>query len=166
LNSGTKTSYSPEILHKKLRGVMLATICYGSTAVKPSIHVDTSKVLVFYYAATVIFLMLDFLLGFNVRLASLEPYPEARVAYYGVCFVCLGLMLWRPAWTVLIGAFESLITLSALIISMGMRTILVTESMLETGSGLVTMPEIYNFLLSGAVAYIAWVRGIHQLRDR
>jgi len=143
---------------------MLATNCYGSTVVKPSINVDTSKILILYYAATVIFLMLDFALGFNVRLAFLEPYPEARVAYYGVCFACLGLMLWRPTWTVLISAFESLITLSALIISMGMRALLVTDSMLETGGGLVTMPEIYNFLLSGAVAYLAWVRGINQIR--
>ncbi len=139
-------------------------MCYGSTVVKSSLNVDTSKILVLYYAATVIFLMLDFALGFNVRLAFLEPYPEARVAYYGVCFACLGLMLWRPTWTVLISAFESLITLSALIISMGMRTLLVTDSMLETGGGLVTMPEIYNFLLSGAVAYLAWVRGINRIR--
>ena len=143
---------------------MLATNCYGSPVVKPSFNVDTSKILVLYYAATVIFLMLDFALGFNVRLAFLEPYPEARVAYYGVCFACLGLMLWRPTWTVLIGAFESLITLSALIISMGMRTLLVTDSMLDTGGGLVTMPEIYNFLLSGAVAYLAWVRSINRIR--
>ena len=143
---------------------MLATNCYGSTVVKPPIHVDTSKILILYYAATVVFLMLDFIFGFNIRLAFLEPYPAGRIAYYGICFFCLGLMLWRPHWTVLISAFESLVTLSALIISMGMRTLLVTDRMLETGGGLVTMPEIYNFLLSGAVAYIAWVRGVSQLK--
>ncbi|MBT8067987.1 MAG: hypothetical protein KJO09_12170 [Gammaproteobacteria bacterium] len=127
---------------------------------------DSSKILVLYYAATIIFLMLDFALGFNIRLAFLEPHPAARMAYYGICFVCLGLMLWRPGWTVLISAFESLITLSALIIGMGMRTLLVTDQMLETGGGLVTVPEIYNFLLSGGVAYLAWVRGISELRNR
>ncbi|MGB5719347.1 MAG: hypothetical protein WBM34_01550, partial [Woeseiaceae bacterium] len=74
------------------------------------------------------------------------------------------LMLWRPPWTVLIGAFESIVTLSALIIGMGMRTLLVSDQMLETGSGVVTMPEIYNFLISGAVAYFAWVRGISRLK--
>jgi hypothetical protein len=144
---------------------MLATNCYGRATIKSAIHIDPSKILVFYYAATVIFLMLDFALGFNIRLAFLEPHPAARMAYYGICFVCLGLMLWRPAWTVLISAFESLVTLSALIIGMGMRTLLVTDQMLETGGGLVTMPEIYNFLISGAVAYVAWVRGVNQLRN-
>ncbi len=123
-----------------------------------------SRILVAYYAATAVFLLLDFALGFNIRLAFLEPLPAARAAYYGVCFACLGLMLWRPAWTVLVSAFESLVTLSALIISMGMRTLLVTDRVLETGTGLVTMPEIYNFLISGSVAYIAWVKGVNRLK--
>ena len=104
-------------------------------------------------------------LGVNIRLAFLDPLPLARAAYYGVCFACLALMLWHPAWTVLISAFESLVTLSALIISMGMRTLLATEMALESASGLITMPEIYNFLLSGSVAYIAWVKGVNQLRN-
>jgi len=142
----------------------LVQIVTGSAPVKLSTNTDSSKILVFYYGATVIFLVLDYAFGFNIRIAFLEPYPEARLAYYGVCFVCLGLMLWRPPWTVLIGAFESIVTLSALIIGMGMRTLLVSDQMLETGSGVVTMPEIYNFLISGAVAYFAWVRGISRLK--
>jgi len=73
-------------------------------------------------------------------------------------------MLWRPAWSVLISAFESLVTLSALIINMGMRTLLVSDRVLETGAGFITMPEIYNFLISGGVAYIAWIKGINRLR--
>ena len=153
-------------MHNLSPGVMLATNCYRRVAIRSSINVDSGKILVLYYAATIVFLMLDFALGFNIRLAFLEPHPAARMAYYGICFVCLGLMLWRPGWTVLISAFESLVTLSALIIGMGMRTLLVTDQMLETGGGLVTVPEIYNFLLSGGVAYLAWVRGISELRKR
>ena len=144
---------------------MLVTCISGSDVVNSSINPNSNRVLVLYYGATIGFLVLDYALGFNIRIAFLEPYPEARLAYYGVCFVCLGLMLWRPAWTVLISAFESIVTLSALIISMGMRTLLVTDRMLETGGGVVTMPEIYNFLISGGVAYHAWVRGINQLND-
>lgn len=127
---------------------------------------DSSKLLVLYYGATIVFLVLDYAMGFNIRIAFLEPYPAARLAYYGVCFTCLALMLWRPAWTVLISAFESIVTLSALIIGMGMRTLLVTDRMLETGAGLVTMPEIYNFMLSGGIAYVAWLRGINRLKSR
>jgi hypothetical protein len=74
-------------------------------------------------------------------------------------------MLWRPAWTVLISAFESLVTLSALIISLGIRVLLVADHVLETGSGFITMPEIYNFMISGGIAYVAWAKGINQLKS-
>ena len=137
-----------------------------SLAVETPNDADSSRILVLYYAATALFVVLDFAFGFNIRLAFLESLPMARIAYYGVCFTCLALMLWRPAWTVLISAFESLVTLSALIIGMGMRTLLVTDRMLESGTGFVTMPEIYNFMISGGVAYIAWARGLKHLSDK
>lgn len=146
--------------------VMLAAVTTGSAAVKPSINAPTARILVLYYGATIVFLVFDYALGFNIRIAFLQPYPEARLAYYGVCFVCLGLMVWRPAWTVLISAFESIVTLSALILGMGMRTLLVSDSMLETGAGVITVPEIGNFLISGGVAYLAWLKGIKQLTAR
>ena len=144
---------------------MLQIVTEGRV-ITASQNLDSSKLLVLYYGATIVFLVLDYAMGFNIRIAFLEPYPEARLAYYGVCFTCLALMLWRPAWTVLISAFESIVTLSALIIGMGMRTLLVTDRMLETGAGLVTMPEIYNFMISGGIAYVAWVRGINSLKSK
>ncbi len=119
-----------------------------------------------YYAATAVFLLLDYVAGINVRLAFLDNLPGARAAYYLVCFTCLGLMLWRPAWTELISAFESLVTLIALIIGMGMRTLTVTDRMLEGTADLVTVEQLINFLLAGTIAYIAWVRGINTLVRR
>jgi len=144
----------------------LPKIVTEGRAITVSRNPNSNKLLVLYYGATIVFLVLDYAMGFNIRIAFLEPYPVARLAYYGVCFSCLGLMLWRPAWTVLISAFESIVTLSALIIGMGMRTLLVTDQMLETEAGLVTMPEIYNFIISGSIAYGAWVRGINSLKSR
>jgi hypothetical protein len=122
--------------------------------------------LLLYYAATFLFIVLDYALGINVRLAFLEPYPAARVAYYAVCLVCLALIIWRPAWTELIGAFESLVTLIALILSMGIRALIVSDAMLEGAAHAITLSEIVNFLLAGGIAYIAWVRGISRLSGR
>lgn len=135
-----------------------------SNPVKTASPPRSHRILVLYYAATIVFLILDVALGFNIRVAFLESLPMARIGYYGVCFACLGLMAWRPAWTVLISAFESLVTLSALIIGMAMRTLLMTDQVLETGTGFVTMAEIVNFLISGSVAYVAWIRGVSQLK--
>lgn len=116
--------------------------------------------------ATILFLLLDYGAGINVRLSFLDDRPDARAAYYLFCFVCFGLMLWRPAWTELVGAFESLVTLVALILSFGLRTLLSSAAVLDGEAERVTIEQIINFLLVGSVAYIAWARGIHNLRYR
>ncbi len=125
----------------------------------------TRRVLIAYYAATALFLLLDFWAGLNVRVAFLEPFTGWRFAYYGFCFLCLALVVWRPSISVIVGAFESLVTLSALLISFGMRVILVTDRMLETGQGVVTLPEIINFLISGSIGYLVWTRGMRELQQ-
>lgn len=124
---------------------------------------SNSRPLVLYYAATVVFLVLDFGFDVNVRVAALDAYPALRGGYYLVIFGCLGLMLWRPAWSTAIGVVESLATLIALIMNMALRSMVVTEHMLEAGAGIVTMPEILNFLISGFVAYFSWHRGMTRL---
>ena len=126
----------------------------------------TQKTLVLYYAATAVFLLLDYVAGVNVRLAFLDSEPVGRAAYYAICFICLGLMIWRPAWTTLISAFESLVTLIALIFSMAMRTMIITDQMIETGSGYLTYEEIINFIIAGGIAYLAWVRGLSHVREQ
>ena len=119
-----------------------------------------------YYAATALFLALDFGFGINVRVAFLESLPGLRLGYYAVCFSCLGLMIWRPAWTTAVGVVESLATLIALIFNMALRSMVVTDQMLETGAGFVTMPEIMNFLIAGFAAYFAYTKGVNDLTTR
>ena len=119
-----------------------------------------------YYAATIVFLLLDYGLGVNVRIAFLELLPGARAAYYGICFVCLALMIWRPAWTTLIGTFESLVTLVALIFSMAIRVVIPNDAIFDENTAIVTGQEVVNFVIAGSVAYFAWVRGIRALSGR
>jgi len=123
-------------------------------------------VIVVYYAATALFLMLDYGLGLNVRLAFLDAYPVWRAAYYGSCFLCLAAILWRPAAAVIVATLESLVTMVALILHMWLRVMGMTHGTLETSSGLVTMPEIINFLISGSFAYFTWSRGMKALQGR
>lgn len=123
-------------------------------------------ILIAYYAATALFVSLDYGFGINVRVAFLEAAPGLRNLYYLICFACLALMLWRPQWTSVIGAVESLATLIALIINMALRSMIVTDAMLESGSGFVTMPEIVNFMIAGGAAYVAFMQGLSALASR
>jgi hypothetical protein len=124
---------------------------------------DSSRLIVLYYAATIVFLMLDYGLSVNIRVAALEAHPGLRAGYYLVILACFGLMLWRPAWATVIGVVESLATLVALIMNMALRSMVVTDRMLETGTGFVTTAELVNFVISGSIAYFSWQRGMTAL---
>jgi hypothetical protein len=89
-----------------------------------------------YYAATLLFVILDYFLNINVRLAFLDAWPQMRVFYYLLCFACLGLIIWRPAWSLWIGTIESMLSLSLLIVTMGVRVMTMSEQLLRTGTGL------------------------------
>ncbi len=118
-----------------------------------------------YYGATFIFVLLDYVLGINVRIAFLQQWPFARLAYYAICFACLAIVIWRPAWSALVGAVESLIVIVALTMGMALRVLIVTDEMIEQGSGAVTSQELLNYLISGTIAYIAWYRAIKTLKE-
>ena len=124
------------------------------------------QILPWYYGATVFFLLLDYVFGVNVRLAFLDALPAAKLAYYGICFVCFALMLWRPRWTTLIGTFESLVTLIALIFAMAIRVMVPNDAIFEENGAFVTIQEVINFVIAGSVAYLAWLKGLKQLNRR
>ena len=117
-----------------------------------------------YYAATLAFVLLDYLLNVNIRLAFLEAWPAARALYYLLCFACLALIIWRPQWSLWIGTIESLLALSLLIVTMGVRVMTISEQMLRTGTGLVSMSEITNFIVVGGAAWVAYMRGVQQVK--
>lgn len=126
--------------------------------------VNSAGILRIYYAATLLFVFLDYFLHLNVRLAFLDAWPAMRALYYLMCFICLGLILWRPGWSLWIGTIESLLALSLLIISMGVRVMTVSEQVLQTGSGLPRISEILNFMIVGGAAWIAYMRGIRAIK--
>lgn len=124
------------------------------------------NILLSYYGATLVFLLLDVVLGLSIRISFLDANNTFRMLYYGFCMLCFLLMIWKPALTVVIGAVESLLTLVALILVMGLRVMVPTDQMLETGAGIVTAPQILNFVLAGSMAYMAWTGGMQQLLGR
>ena len=127
---------------------------------------SATRILPWYYAATLVFLLLDFFGGVNVRVAFLDTLPAARVAYYGICFACLGLMIWRPAWTTLIGTFESLVTMVALIFGMALRFMVPNDAIVEENIAIVTSEQLVNFIIAGSIAYLSWVKGLKALTGR
>ena len=111
-----------------------------------------------------VFLVLDYFLGINVRLASLDTLPGWRALYYLVCFACLSGMLWRPQWAAVISTAESLVTLAMLLITMGARVMNYAAVLDTPESGLVSAEEIANFVIAGGIAWLAYQRGLNSIR--
>ena len=124
------------------------------------------NILRLYYAATVLFVALDFGFHVNVRAAFLESSPGLRIVFYGVLFGCFTLVLWRPGWTNIVGLVESVVTLAALIINMALRSMMITDDVFATGAGPVTMAEVVNFLIAGGAAYVSYAQGLKWLASR
>ena len=120
-----------------------------------------NRVLGGYYLATAGFVLLDFGLGFNVRLSFLAQYDGLRIMYYLVCFLCLAVIVVKPALTVAVTAVESLVTMVALILSIGTRAMLP-----EAAGGVLGIEELINFLVSGFAAYFSWTRSMTALFGR
>jgi len=121
------------------------------------------NILLTYYGATLVFLLLDVVFGVSIRIAFLDAHTSIRMLYYGFCMLCFVLMWWKPGLTVLIGAIESLVTLVALITMMGLRVLVPTDQMMSTGEGVVTASQMINFIIAGGIAYIAWSQGMRAL---
>ena len=93
------------------------------------------NILRIYYAATALFVSLDFGFDVNVRAAFLDSAPTLRVLFYVVLFGCFALVIWRPAWTNIVGLVESVVTLAALIINMALRSMMVTHDVFAAEAG-------------------------------
>lgn len=125
--------------------------------------VTSPQLLKRYYLATGLFLLLDYLAGINVRVAFLAPWPLWRALYYLFCLGCLGLIIWRPGLTLLVSTIESVLTLSALILGMGVRVMGQSAFAPEGGGAFISAEEIINFIIAGGVAWIGWFRGSQAL---
>ena len=123
------------------------------------------RILLAYYGATVVFLVLDFWLSINIRATFFDDFPAARTIYYILLFACFLLIILRPAWGVYIAMAESLLALSLIIISTGMRVMIVTDEMITTGRGFVSTQELVNFLIVGGAFYWAYWKNLQAIRN-
>jgi len=82
----------------------------GGSAENP----DVKRTISAYYLAAPLFLLLDLLLGWNIRTAALEGLPVLHYGYYPVC-LGLGVVGWkRPSLEPLIAIGEGTLNLLTL----------------------------------------------------
>jgi hypothetical protein len=87
------------------------------SAMQPSTIRLTGRFIRAYYWSTPLFLGLSLVYGLDVRIPFLEAIPGARAVYYGLSFVCGGLVFFRPDWTAAVGYGESMLSTGLLVVT-------------------------------------------------
>ena len=129
----------------------------------------------FYYYLTPAFILLDYVGVANIRVAVLDSTPLYKNLYYGFCVLCGVIVFVRPAFSSVVGLFESSINILMTVLVLYMpyiRFLNETDDILTADMPAVAgvqTPQILNLLMAGAIAVIGFRGCIHDLtkgRDR
>ncbi len=118
---------------------------------------NQKKLLLWFYLATPLFLLLDSLLGWNIRIASLDNYPGWKMLYYLFC-LCIGLLMWK--WQILepvLGMVEGGVNMLLLTLSVLLPYYEAIDA-LSSGESVQTPLDsfsIINYLVSGLFLLIS-----------
>ena len=69
-----------------------------------------------YFYITPLFILLDYILGINVRVSALETMPLYKNLYYGFCIICGICMYIIPRYSAIVALLESSINIMMLVL--------------------------------------------------
>ncbi len=121
-----------------------------------------------YYYATPLFILLDYLAGINVRVTALESMPLYKNIYYGFCIFCGVLIFISPRYSPIVTILESVINILMMILLLFMPYVLciMQEDILGEGlqNAVAFNPLHYlNILLIGFVSFFAFRANIRKV---
>ena len=120
----------------------------------------------YYYASTVLFIVLDLTLGANVRAVGFEAFPTLRILYYIGCLGCFVVILKNPHWSAPIVLGESIINLLSLI--MGLFTpiyVYIPEGNLDKAYSILSIGFVINFAIAASIALISFYQSQSAIEE-
>lgn len=115
-----------------------------------------------YYASTIVFVALDVLWGANLRAVAFASYPGLRALYYAVLLGCGALARARPGWSAPITLIESSFSLTTMALAV-LAPYYVFALELRQAPGVDAVSLVFNFLLCGSVAVVAFYQALWSL---
>ena len=123
----------------------------------------------FYYYLTPAFILLDYVGVANIRVAVLDSMPVYKNLYYGFCVLCGVIVFVRPAFSSVVGLFESSVNVLMTVLVLYMPYIrfisetddILTADMPEVAG--VAAPQMLNLLMACGIAVISFRGCIHEL---
>ena len=123
-----------------------------------------------YYYATPLFILLDYVAGINIRVAALDAMPLYKNLYYGFCILCALCIYIFPKYSPIVALLESAINYVLMILLLVMPYIrcIMQEDILGQGWQTVealNAEHILNLTFAGIVAVLAFRASIGRLHE-
>ena len=124
-----------------------------------------------YYLMTPAFVVLDYAVDFNIRIAPLDATPRFKILYYGFCVVAGLVGFFRPRVSMVVAVFESsiIILLSLRSLLLPMMQVLMGASDLRGDWSLVeafNLKMALNVVIAGTVGIVAFRANVKALTGR
>jgi hypothetical protein len=122
-----------------------------------------------YYYATPLFILLDYLAGINVRVSALDTMPLHKNAYYGFCILCGICMYIFPRFSPVVTLLESAINYMLMILLLlrpYIRCLLQEDIIGEGWQNVEALnpQHITNLVLAALVAALALKASLNKLQ--
>lgn len=122
-----------------------------------------------YYYATPLFILLDYLAGINIRVSALDAMPLYKNAYYGFCILCALCIYIFPRYSPIVALLESAFNyvLMILLLLMPYVRCIMQEDIIGEGWQNVealSAEHILNLIFAGLVAVIAFRASISRVK--
>ena len=124
-----------------------------------------------YYLVTPAFIVLDYAVDFNIRIAPLDATPRFKILYYGFCVVFGLVGFFRPWVSMVVAIFESsiIILLSLRSLLLPMMQVLIGASDLRGDWSLVEAFDLkmaLNVVIAGTIGILAFRSNYKALTGR
>jgi hypothetical protein len=121
---------------------------------------------VYYLLATPGFMVLDYVVGANIRVAFLDGHPGLRAWYYAIALACGAVVLARPRLAPVVGVTESAANIGFLIIGVFVAYLGMLDD--AGGPGDIVNPftqrAIVNLVISATWGYASYINAVRRMQ--
>ena len=126
---------------------------------------------IFYYI-TPLFILIDYVFDFNIRISGLDQFGFYKKFYYLFCLICAFILYKIEGYSLIIGFVESIINLLILFIGFLLPYFTFLSFIVDGADG--NVQEIYfydskmiiNFMISGFIVILSFQNSLNMIARR
>ena len=125
-----------------------------------------------YFYITPLFILLDYLLGVNVRVSALDSWPVYKNLYYGFCILCGVCMYFVPRYSAVVALFESIINFGMIVFSIFMpyiQNMIYAEDILNADfkamEESINAQSIVNLVIVGSCVILTFRKSVETIAE-